>query len=116
MSGDWFIVITSASRPPITAPACFDEPPCDWLTDDIGPALLLPGGPEGRIDVLVQLARNVVGDIQNARLGEGCARCQKSKGGERTTQGFFQAVGHDLLRMFRSVGSSLRVIGQYPKE
>jgi hypothetical protein len=83
---------------------------------DIGAALLLPGGPESRVDVLVQLAGHIVGHVENGRLGKGRAGRQESKSGERTTQGFFQAMGHDLLRMFRSVGSSLRVIGQNPKE
>src|SRR5690554_906881 len=32
ISGVWFMVTTSASRPAATDMACLLEPPCDWLT------------------------------------------------------------------------------------
>ena len=39
MSGAWFIVTTSASRPSATDPACLLDPPCDWLTVTVSPVL-----------------------------------------------------------------------------
>ena len=39
MSGAWFIVTTSASRPSATDRACLLEPPCDWLTVTVSPVL-----------------------------------------------------------------------------
>jgi len=37
MSGDWFIVMTSASRPAATERACLLDPPWDWLTVTVSP-------------------------------------------------------------------------------
>jgi len=37
MSGAWFMVTTSASRPAATAMACLLEPPCDWFTVTLSP-------------------------------------------------------------------------------
>ena len=39
MSGAWFMVITSACRPPTTLIACLDEPPCDCWTVTASPLL-----------------------------------------------------------------------------
>ena len=39
MSGAWFMVMTSASRPAATDIACLLDPPCDWLTAMVSPVL-----------------------------------------------------------------------------
>ncbi len=65
MSGAWFMVTTSASSPSATACACLLEPPCDWLIGDRLAGLGLPVGDEGRVDVLVELARDVVGHVED---------------------------------------------------
>ena len=56
-------VTTSASSPSITERACLPEPPCDCLISTFS-GLLLPVLGEGRVEVLVQLARRIVRHVQ----------------------------------------------------
>jgi hypothetical protein len=51
------------------APACLDEPPCDWLTRQRLARLRLVGGDEGRVDLLVQLATDVIGHVEQCGWG-----------------------------------------------
>ena len=49
----------------MTARACLPEPPCDcWMVTSL-PGLRLPLRGEGGVHVLVQLARRVVGDVED---------------------------------------------------
>ena len=57
-------VTTSASSPSMTERACLPEPPCDCLMVTSWPVLRLPVLGEGRVEVLVELARRVVGDVE----------------------------------------------------
>ena len=69
MSLDWFIVTTSASSPSITERACLLEPPCDWLTVMSSPVCCFQRALERGIDLLVELARDVVADVEQVRAG-----------------------------------------------
>ena len=52
----------------MTARACLPEPPCDCLIDDVLARLGLPVLGEGGVEVLIELARRIVGDVEQRRL------------------------------------------------
>ena len=81
-------VTTSASSPSITARACVPEPPCDGLNLDGFAGLGLPVGGEGRVDRLVELARRIVGDVE-----QGLARARRAGDERRAQQGRGQSHG-----------------------
>ena len=104
MSVAWFIVMTSASRPSITLRACLLEPPCDWLTTIGLAARLLPVRDEGRVVVLVELARDVVADVEQrdrrGLRGASAAPARRGQDGERrraTHAGTFESLGQPSI-------------------
>ncbi len=62
-------VTTSASRPSMTVRACLPEPPCDCLMVTFSPVFACQCFGEGGVEVLVQLARRVVGDVEQRDVG-----------------------------------------------
>ena len=75
-------VTTEASNPCITLRACLPEPPCDWSIDE-GPTLAgFPVAEEGLVVVLVELARRIVGDVEDV----GTAVPTACRGKQRQTQ------------------------------
>ena len=70
MSVGWFMVTTSASRPSATAMRLLARAAVRLVDRDVLAGLLLPVGDEGRVDVLVELARDVVGDVEQRGVGD----------------------------------------------
>ena len=59
---------TSASRPSITARACLAAPPCDCLIATSFAGLAFPVFGEGRVELLVELTRRVIRDVEQRCL------------------------------------------------
>ncbi len=54
----------------MTARACLPEPPCDVLDGHRLAGVGLPLGGEGLVEILVELAGRVIGDVEDGRVGE----------------------------------------------
>ena len=74
-------VTTCAARPSITARAWAPEPPCELSIVSGGVAFGLPVRVEGLVVVAVELARRVVGDVEE--LGLRLGRAGEAGGDER---------------------------------
>ena len=76
-------VTTSASRPSITARACAPEPPCEARTSTVSPVFAFQSRGEGLVDLAIELARRIVGDVEQFRSARGRAPRDGERRGRR---------------------------------
>ena len=90
-------VTTSASRPSITARACLPEPPCDCLIVTVSPVFAFQYLAKAVLIVLVELARRVVGDVEQLHVRAGCGRAGEA-GQHGNGSGEVAQASHQDLR------------------
>ena len=84
----------------MTARACLPEPPCDCWMVTVSPVSAFHLRGEGLVEILVELARRIIGNVEDGRVGECEAENAELHGaGEQAGKEFgLKRSGHVCLR------------------